>query len=449
MRSNFNDASRLALKMLKDNGFEAFLIGGAVRDFIMGRELGDIDITTNAEPKEVEKVFADFKVIETGIRHGTVTVLIKDEPVEITTYRLETVYSDNRHPDAVTFSKSLQDDTARRDFTMNGIAYDFENGFLDFVGGKNDIENKIIRCIGDPETRFSEDALRILRAMRFSSVLNFEIEENTEKAIHKCKDLLKNISAERIREELLKLICGQNAYNVLEKFSDVISVFIPELGKCVNFEQKNKHHIYDVYTHIIKSLVQSVPERHIRMALLLHDIGKIPCVSYDDSGEMHFYSHPQESAKMADGILTRLRFDNASREKIVKLIRFHDYPIMTEDMRAPSRKAMKKLMSKLGSDLIFDLLEIKRCDNLSHAEKYIYKDEVFSETVRLAKDIIAKSECLSVKDLKINGYDLIQMGFEGKKIGDILSKCLNAVINEEISNEKDELLLYVKKIFAL
>ena len=213
--NNFKKASETAVKMLKDCGFEAFLIGGSVRDYIMKMPIGDIDISTSATPTEVQKVFKDFRVIETGIKHGTVTVLIDNEPLEITTYRSESTYSDNRHPDSVSFSKKLSDDVIRRDFTMNGIAYDFDNEFCDLVGGLQDIKNRTIRCIGNAETRFNEDALRILRAMRFSAVLGFEIETETKKAIHKCKDLLKNISAERIREEFTKLICGKNAYSVL------------------------------------------------------------------------------------------------------------------------------------------------------------------------------------------------------------------------------------------
>ena len=276
MNSNnqFKPASKIAIDLLKSNGFEAFLIGGSVRDYIMGLPIGDIDITTNATPQQVKSVFCDFRVIETGIKHGTVTVLIDNEPLEITTYRSEGAYSDNRHPDCVTFSQSLSDDVVRRDFTMNAIAYDFSDGFCDLVGGIKDINNQTIRCIGDAETRFREDALRILRALRFSSVLGFSIEKNTEKAIHKCKDLLKNISAERIREEFTKLICGKNAFSVLQEYSDVISVFIPEIQRCVGFEQKNRHHCYDVYTHTLKAVEKSKADAVIRLSLFFHDIGK-------------------------------------------------------------------------------------------------------------------------------------------------------------------------------
>lgn len=444
-RTEFKPASKLAVEMLKSKGFEAFLIGGSVRDFIMGFPIGDIDITTNATPQEVSEVFKDFRVIETGLKHGTITVLIDGEPLEITTYRCESTYSDNRHPDSVTFSKSLADDVVRRDFTMNGIAYDFKNGFCDLVGGIEDIKNKTIRCIGDAETRFREDALRILRALRFSAVLGFEIEVNTKKAIHKCKDLLKNISAERIREETVKLICGKNAYSVLSEFSDIICVFIPEFKSCVGFEQKNRHHLYDVYTHILKAVEQSRPDPSIRLALLFHDIGKPVVAHFDEDGEQHFYSHPKVSAEITEKIMTRLRFDNDTKNKVVTLVKFHDSPIMLNNADKPDRKRLKRIMSQIGKDLIFNLIEIKRCDNSAQNPKYYRGDQFYAETINMINEIISEKECFSVKDLKINGNDLISHGYKGKEIGERLNQCLDAVIDGKIKNEYDELIKFIKK----
>lgn len=443
-RTEFKSASKLAVEKLNSQGYEAYLIGGSVRDFIMGLPIGDIDITTNATPQQVEEVFKDFRVIETGLKHGTVTVLIDGEPLEITTYRCEGAYSDNRHPDSVTFSKSLADDVVRRDFTMNGIAYDFKNGFCDLVGGIEDIENKTIRCIGDAETRFCEDALRILRALRFSAVLGFEIEENTKKAIHECKELLKNISAERIREETVKLVCGKNAYSVLTEFADVICVFIPEFKSCVGFEQKNRHHIYDVYTHILKALEQSKPDAVIRLALLFHDIAKPKVAHFDEDGEQHFYSHPKISAEMTEQIMTRLRFDNETKNKVVTLVKFHDSPIMLNDADKPDRKRLKRIMSQIGKDLIFDLIEIKRCDNSAQNPIYYRGDEFYAETLALINEIIDENECFSVKDLKINGKDLIDLGFKGKKIGEKLELCLDAVIEGKVENESENLICFIK-----
>lgn len=441
--NQFKPASKVAIDLLKSNGFEAFLIGGSVRDYIMGLPIGDIDITTKATPQQVKKVFKDFRVIETGIKHGTVTVLIDNEPLEITTYRSEGTYSDNRHPDEVVFSEKLSDDVVRRDFTMNAIAYDFSTGFCDLVGGMNDIKNHTIRCIGNAETRFREDALRILRALRFSSVLAFGIEENTKIAIHKCKDLLKNISAERIREEFTKLICGKNAYNVLQEFSDVISVFIPEIISCVGFEQQNRHHCYDVYTHTLKAVEKSRPDEIIRLSLFFHDIGKPSVAHFDERGEQHYYGHPKKSAELTEKIMTRLRFDNETKNKVLTLVSLHDTPIMVNNNTFPDKKRLKKIMSKIGKDLIFDLIHIKYCDNSAQNPLYFRGEDFYKTTYSLIDEIISHQECFSIKDLKINGNDLISMGFKGKEIGKILEKILECVINETLKNDYDEICDYI------
>ena len=443
--NNFKKASETAVKMLRNCGFEAFLIGGSVRDYIMGLPIGDIDITTSATPTEVKGTFKDFRVIETGIKHGTVTVLIDNEPLEITTYRSEGTYSDNRHPDSVTFSKTLKDDVIRRDFTMNAIAFDFQEGFVDLVGGIDDIKSKTICAIGDAETRFREDALRILRALRFASVLDFSIEENTAKAIHKCKDLLKNISAERIQVEFSKLLCGKNAYSVLKEYADVICVFIPELEKSVDFEQINRHHIYDVYTHSLKALEQSKLDLNIRLALLLHDIGKPYVAHFDENGEQHYYAHPKKSAELAEEILTRLRFDNETKNAVVTLVKMHDTPIMLDKEDTPSKKRLKRILSQIGMDLTSDLIEIKRCDNLSQNPEYYRGDNFYKATYDVLDEIINGDECFAIKDLKINGNDLISLGFKGKDIGKTLQKCLDGVIDGKVENNFEDLIKYIKK----
>ena len=444
--NNFKKTSETAVKMLKDCGFEAFLIGGSVRDYIMGLPIGDIDITTNATPNETKEVFKDFRVIETGIKHGTVTVLIDNEPIEITTYRSEGTYSDNRHPDSVTFSKKLSDDVIRRDFTMNGIAFDFDEGFVDLVGGMEDIKNKTIRCIGDAETRFKEDALRILRALRFASVLGFEIETETKKAIHSCKALLKNISVERIQVEFSKLICGKNAYSVLQEFSEVVCVFIPEFEKCIGFEQINRHHCFDVYTHILKSVEKSSTDNAIiRLALFFHDIGKPIVAHFDEKGEQHYYGHPKVSAEITENIMTRLRFDNDTKNKVVTLVRMHDSPIMLDEIDTPSKKRLKRILSQIGVDLTYDLIEVKCCDNSAQCPEYYRGDNFYKTTYDILDEVINEDECFSIKDLKINGNDLIAIGFKGKDIGKALQKCLDGVIDGKVSNNYDDLIKYIKK----
>ena len=440
--NNFKPASKTAVELLKNSGFEAFLIGGSVRDFIMGLPIGDIDITTNATPTQVKEVFSDFRVIETGIKHGTVTVLIDNEPLEITTYRNESTYSDNRHPDSVTFSKSLSDDVVRRDFTMNAIAYDFSYGFRDHVNGIDDIKNQTIRCIGDAETRFREDALRILRALRFSSVLGFSIEESTKSAIHKCKDLLHNISAERIRDEFTKLICGKNVYAVLQEFSDVISVFIPEIKHCIGFEQKNRHHCYDVYTHTLKAVEISRPDITIRLSLFFHDIGKPIVAHFDENGEQHYYGHPKKSAELTEEIMTRLRFDNETKNKVVNFVALHDSPITVNNNTYPDKKRLKKIMSKIGKEEIFNLIHIKYCDNSAQNPEYFRGEDFYNSAYSMIDEIISQQECFSIKDLKINGNDLTKMGYKGKQIGETLNTLLDLVINEKLRNDPLELCDY-------
>ncbi len=443
--SEFKKVSKTAIDMLKSSGFEAFLIGGSVRDYIMGLPVGDIDITTNATPLQVETVFKDFNVIETGIKHGTVTVLIENEPIEITTYRSDGDYSDNRHPDSVCFSTSLRDDVLRRDFTMNAIAFDLENGFSDFVGGISDIENKTIRCIGNAETRFQEDALRILRAIRFSAVLGFSVEEKTSDAIHNCKNLLKNVSAERIQVEFSKLICGKNAAAVLSEYADVICVFIPELQSIIDFDQHNRHHIFDVFTHTLKALEQSKAEKHIRLAVLFHDIGKPAVASFDENGEQHFYGHPKESAKITDVILKRLKFDNDTRNRVVTLVELHDTPIVSDGGSAVSEKRIKRILNKIGVEETYDLIEIKRCDNLGQSETFYRGDGFYEEALSVIDGIVKRGECFSLKNLAVNGDDLIKLGFEGKEIGRLLTKCLDGVLDGKVENNFDDLIDYIGK----
>ena len=274
--------------------------------------------------------------------------------------------------------------------------------------------------------------------------MGFNIDENTKVAIHKCKDLLNNISAERIREEFTKLICGKNAYNVLQEFPDVIAVFIPEIRPCINFKQQNRHHCYDVYTHILKSVEKSSPDTVIRLALFFHDIAKPLVAHFDEKGEQHYYGHPKKSAEITEKILTRLRFDNDTKNKVVTLVAFHDSPIMVNNSVSPDKKRLKKIMSQIGVELIFPLIEIKYCDNSAQNPEYYRGDDFYKETKSIIDEIITEKECFSVKDLAINGNDLIKLGFNGKKIGETLNFLLDLVINEKIKNNSEDILSYLK-----
>ena len=304
-----------ALTMLESAGFEAFIVGGCVRDALRGITPKDYDITTSALPEETKSVFRDWRVIETGIQHGTITVVMDGMPLEITTYRTEGTYSDNRHPDSVSFTASLREDVARRDFTMNAIAYSPTRGMIDHFGGAEDIRRGIIRCVGDPATRFREDALRMMRGIRFASVLGFAIEKNTAAAIHENKERIPTVSAERIRVELTKLLCGANVKNVLMDWWDVIGTVIPEILPMHGFDQKTPYHIYDVWEHTAVAVSNIPPDPHLRLCALLHDIGKPPSFFTDEKGVGHFYGHPAVSARMTEEILARLKYDNATRRR--------------------------------------------------------------------------------------------------------------------------------------
>lgn len=446
MLEKFGCSAVFALNALKNSGFEAYLVGGSVRDYLMDVPLGDKDITTNATPEEVRGVFGDFRVIDTGIRHGTVTVLIDGEPIEITTYRTESEYGDNRHPDSVSFSKNFSDDVLRRDFTMNGIGISADGEIRDEVGGKQDIENKIIRAIGVPEDRFSEDALRIMRAVRFASVLGFEIEKSTENAALNKRELLKNISAERKRDELLKLICGKNVEKILLSFREIIAQCIPEIQCEFDFSQHNRHHIFDVYTHSVKALSSAKNNANIRMALLLHDIGKPSTAKYDEKGEMHFKCHAQKSFEISEKILTELRFSNAEKDEILTLIKYHDIPFMCEDMKTVSEKRVKRIVSKFGKDLSLKLLEVRRCDNLAQKSEYFLGETFYSDCERLICAFADSGECLTLKDLEIDGNDIKKIGFSGKKIGEVLNQLLENVLDGTLLNSKEELVAFAESL---
>ncbi len=391
-----------ALSILNDNNFEAYIVGGCVRDSLLGMIPHDWDITTSAKPEEIINCFKNYKTINTGLKHGTVTVLINHSPIEVTTYRIDGEYSDNRRPDNVFFTEKLEDDLKRRDFTINALAYN-ENGIVDLFGGIEDLNNKLIRCVGKPDERFNEDGLRVLRAMRFASVLDFKIDEQTSISIHKNKELLNNISKERINVELIKLIDGENFLNILKTYRDVVEVFIPEISNYSNIE----------WEHALKSICFA-DNRIVKLALLL------------------LYTNKTEF------VLKNLKFDNITVKTAELLNKNNNEMITTDKIR------LKKQLNKYGYDNLNLLLNLKSSTAL--ADNFVSEVIIIKNSKKIIDEIIENKEVFNIKDLAVNGDDLMKEGFKkGKEIGLILNDILNLVIEEKLENDKNVLLGYVKR----
>ncbi len=433
------NGARMILSRLRSEGHRAYAVGGCVRDFLRGTTPSDVDIATSALPDAVMLLFSDCRVIATGLRHGTVTVIAEGEQYEVTTFRIDGDYKDGRHPDDVTFTNDLIADLSRRDFTVNAMAYSEGEGVLDPFDGSRDLAARTVRAVGDPQKRFTEDALRILRALRFASTLDFSIEERTAYAVRQQKELLCAVSAERIREEFVKLLLGGGAFRVLLDFAEVIAVFLPEILPSVGFDQRNAYHTYDVYTHILHTVEATPIDPVIRLAAFFHDVGKPSTFSLDEKGVGHFYGHPSESAAIADRVMRRLRFDNATREAVVATVIHHDTPISGEE------KIVRRRLSAWGIDGFFRVLALKRADTLAHAPEYVQKrlDEL-SEIEEVARRILDSDTCLSLQSLAISGDDLISLGIpEGKEIGRLLNLCFRSVIDGETENSREALLTLI------
>ncbi|MBC8570343.1 CCA tRNA nucleotidyltransferase [Zongyangia hominis] len=425
-----------ALETLTRRGFEAYAVGGCVRDALLGKEPHDWDITTSAHPEQVLSCFGGDMVIPTGLKHGTVTVHRAGVPIEITTYRTDGSYSDNRHPDYVVFSERLEDDLARRDFTVNAMAYAPRRGLVDCFGGREDLEARVLRCVGDSRRRFAEDALRILRLLRFSSVLGFSIEEQTGAAARELGFLLKNVAAERVREELLRLLCGEHCLGVLLSFPGVLGVILPELLPCVGFDQHNPHHDFDLYTHLARAVSFIPPRPSERMAMLLHDIGKPRCYTQSSDGVGHCYGHGEISAGMAGDILARLRFSNAQREEILTLISHHDLCLPAQP------KVIRRWLSRLGPETFFQLMDVRRAD--LHSQRRVPDPQrlaMVDEMEACARAELQSGACLTLKSLAVHGADLIALGMTpGPGLGELLRALLDGVLDGRWPNERPALL---------
>lgn len=433
-----------AINLLQSAGFEAYAVGGCVRDSLLGKTPNDWDITTSAKPEDMKSVFADFHCIDTGIKHGTVTVVIDGEPLEITTFRLDGEYEDNRHPKSVTFTSNLGADLGRRDFTVNAMAYSKKTGTVDLFGGQNDLKNEIIRCVGDPDRRFNEDALRILRALRFASALDFEIEEKTAQSLLKNRALLGNISEERIAKELLKLVCGKGAKRILTDFAPVLFEILPELQPMYKNSHDNPHHCYDIYEHTLIAVESIDPEPTLRFAMLLHDCGKPAVKKFDENGVAHFYGHQRISAEISAQILARLKVSNKFRDEILFLVSNHDRWELYENT-----EKMPRYLSKFGLDGVLNLLKVMRADVLAQSPEYRYRLDQIADAEETAKNLAAQKPCLSLSELQINGRTLMDIGIpQGRKLGAVLAQLLDEVIDGVTKNTQEALTTRAREIYS-
>lgn len=418
-------------------GFEAYAVGGCVRDALRGCEPHDWDICTAATPAETHAVFADHTLRDTGLQHGTVTLVLDREPFEITTFRVDGAYSDSRHPDSVRFTRSVEDDLARRDFSINAMAYSGERGLVDPYGGQADLAAGLIRCVGDPAARFTEDALRILRAMRFAARFGYRIEPGTEAAMRALAGRLSLIAPERVRAEFEGILTAPGAADILLAYPDVLGVVIPELLPCVGFDQKNPYHIYDVWEHTAHAVGHIPPEPILRWTMLLHDLGKPPCYSEKGEGKRgHFYGHGRVSAVLADGIMDRLRFSNEDRAAIRELVENHDRFI------APNKRAVRRELGRVGRAQLDRSILVRIAD--IEAQNPVYGPERLAEMedIRALADAIeAEGECVSLKTLAVNGADLIVLGYRpGPALGAELDRLLELVLDEPEKNDRETLL---------
>lgn len=428
------DAGRI-LRILEDNGYEAFVVGGCVRDSLLGKTPHDWDITTSALPGQVKALFR--RTIDTGLKHGTVTIPAGKDQYEVTTYRIDGEYLDGRHPSGVTFTSNLREDLLRRDFTINAMAYSESAGLQDYFDGLTDLEQGVIRAVGDPQKRFEEDALRIMRAVRFSAQLGYEVEAGTLSAMKRLAPTLDRISAERIASELEKTLVSPHPEKIIMAYQcGITAVVLPEFDRCMETDQHNPHHIYTVGEHSVRAMGLIRPDRVLRTAMLMHDFGKPACKTTDNNGIDHFHGHPDVSAQIAEQVLRRLKLDNETRREVVQLIRYHDFrPGLT-------KASVRRAVTRIGGDLFSSYLEVQEADVLAQSayrrsEKLGYLEELRS----LYAGILEEKDCLSLKNLAVNGSDLIEAGMtEGKEIGRVLRAMLEDVLEEPAHNEKSYLM---------
>lgn len=428
------------IEVITKAGYEAYAVGGCIRDSLLGRIPGDFDITTSASPQVIKSLFP--RTIDTGIKHGTVTVLMQKETYEVTTYRIDGEYEDHRHPKEVVFTSNLLEDLKRRDFTMNAMAYNAQSGLKDPFGGEKDLQERVIRCVGDPVERFQEDALRMMRAVRFSAQLGYCIEEKTKAAIRTLAPSLRAISAERIQMELVKLVTSAHpSYLRIAYETGITAVVLPEFDACMKTEQNNPHHCYCVGEHTLCAMEHVRADKVLRLTMLFHDMGKVLTGTVDERGIHHFHGHPEVSASIARDIMHRLKLDNKTIHDVTELVRYHDLKVK------PEKKAVRRMMAKLGNEIFALLFEVKQADIL--AQSMFHREEKEEELANLHKvyeEICAGDECVSLKTLAVTGKDLMEAGIvQGPQIGQELNKLLDLVLDDPSKNTREYLLGIIKK----
>lgn len=425
------------LETLESAGFEAWCVGGCVRDRLLGREPGDWDLTTSALPEEILAVFGD-RAIPTGLKHGTVSIRTEAGLLETTTFRVDGEYLDHRRPEEVRFTRCLEEDLRRRDFTINAMAMNRRGELRDPFGGRQDLEQRVIRCVGDPDQRFQEDALRILRGLRFSSILGFRIEERTAASLRQQRELLGEIAVERIWAEVRRLLCGKGAVEVLRGFPEVFGVFWPELLEMRGFDQQNPHHIYDVWEHTLHALDQVPGDLILRTAVLLHDIGKPRCFALEGDGYGHFRGHPALGAEMAEEMLRRLKCDKYTESTVVRLIAWHDVNIPRTD------SGLIHALHELGEENLRRLIAVKRADNAAQAPEFSWVQREIDRAEQILNRLLAENACYSLGQLAVSGRELCAMGLSGPAVGQTLERLLEQVMDGEVPNTRQALLQAVE-----
>ncbi len=436
MNTTIPAGAKTILSTLNAGGFEAYLVGGCVRDLLRGAAPQDWDICTSALPREIEACFSGVRVVETGLQHGTVALLLDDGLYEVTTYRADGTYSDGRHPDAVRFVSRLESDLERRDFTMNAMALGLDGGLQDPFGGAEDIRRGVVRCVGDPDRRFQEDGLRLMRCLRFSACLAYSVAAETGAAVRRNLAMLDRVAAERVNAELCKLLMGPGNVEILRAYPEVFCRFWPKLGPLVTLEQHNPWHCYGGWEHTLHALVAAPEDLVTRLAVLLHDVGKPSCKTTDDQGVDHFYGHAGAGAELADEMLRDLKFDNDTRKAVVTLVERHDAPVQETE------KSVRRWLGRLGEETFFRLLEVKRCDAMGQNHAEVPQRLASIEALRtMAQEIIAQGRCFSLKDLAVNGNDVIAAGVApGPEVGAALARLLERVMDGELPNDRAALL---------